>query len=262
MVALTTRIRPPLRQRNCCDAQAPCYTIRIEMLLLAVVQWLLLIILGVIFLFIAEICVTLLLAFLGRANEKFESALVFALIFCFAGGYVAGHAGIPAGLRIDFAKPLSLSSFVIVAMLALALVFADEISDKQHRPLRGFTNRLNGWQRLWAAVALALLVPTVIICAIAVPSEDQSVIRDLQNPVCRQADVPLSAQYDQPCYDLVLFNKYNPAVRSVEQYRTAIDQKAARVTGTALLIWALLATLIYAFGTGIAWVRVGFKDAA
>lgn len=231
------------------------------MLIWAVVQWLLLVAFAVIFMFIAEIGLAVVLALLGRASDKFESAIAFALILCTAAGYVAGRAGVPAIFRLNWGKPLSLPWFVVAAFLVTAIAFAAEISGKERRTTRGFTTQLNGWQRLWVAMAVVLLVPAILVVANATRSEDEAVVQDLQNPRCRDASALAAASYHEPCNGLAIFNNVNTPVKDVEQYRAAIDRERAKVAGGAFLTWCAICTILYTAGVGIAWIRAGFRRA-
>lgn len=226
------------------------------------IQWIVLVVFAVIFAFVADIGLAIILAFLGRASEKFENALTFGLLLFFLSGYVAGQAGVPPGFRLNFANPVSPSWFVVIAVLVFAVLFAVEITGKQHRPLRGFAEKLNGWQRLWAATAVALFIPTILVAIMAMGSESEGVLRDLENPTCHSPQARLAAQYHDPCYELALFNNYNAPVQTIEEYRNFIDQKRARVVLISLLVWLTLSSAIYASGVGIAWIRAGFKPAS
>lgn len=227
-------------------------------------EWLLLIVGSLVGLFIVHIGVSIMFDLMGRASESFENALAFALAACLVIGYCVGRAGFLSHLDVNWGEPLSAGWVSIVIALIITGALAEEISGREHRAelLQVIAVPLTGWQRLWIAVAVVLLIPAMGAAITLRPVASESVLRDLRNPVCQEAGVVSGAAYGEPCFALRSFNEENRRVATEQEYVRTIDRQRFQTIAWCLVAWLIIIASLYVSGLTLRWIGAGFRKSA
>jgi hypothetical protein len=156
--------------------------------------------------------------------------------------------------------------------------------------------RLNGWQRVFVVLSVTWLIPTAWIVADDFPTHSkvrekaqQTTIEALRNRQQEQEKIDSSCKNiggeDMVSYGRCLSFHNGTQGLSIDETRSVIQsknskfwsditevqdrifaedlaqlpQEQVRAIWTGFLLWALPLLAIYAFGLGVAWIRLGFR---
>ena len=150
--------------------------------------------------------------------------------------------------------------------------------------LKAWLQAANGWRRLWFVLStLGLLYCTLINPFVLNRQNDLShyqymwaVEKEFQNPECRLYAIKPLAELTQPeyndsegregCYHLYNYRRnhnenkvpYTPE-ELASDFSKAIWGEILMLSGIGIVVAVVLSTLVYFFGTVVAWVRAGFR---
>ena len=133
---------------------------------------------------------------------------------------------------------------------------------------------LNGWRRLWLAVAGFTLFLAILLAfsnATKRGATDNKLVAAFENPNCdyirtlpKGFELEDEPEYGTDCYSLYVENRYaSTPMRSAVEYqaKVASEYTEGLLTwlGVSLAIWVVGITLLYGAGATAAWVRRGFQ---
>ncbi len=135
-------------------------------------------------------------------------------------------------------------------------------------------NKLNGWQRLWVVVSLALGIVSVFYAYVSFPREPVEFIPNDPPEECMKIIDNLKESGKKNIFlddPLGLLGKEQLSrvwYEEIPEYKACVDivsrsaEKTHWVTSVVKLggVWLATITFIYGAGFSVAWVRKGFRQ--
>ena len=130
---------------------------------------------------------------------------------------------------------------------------------------RAFLERLNGWQRLWAVVAIAWLPATVWIAAEDFPNEQDRPTYESAYFERQKWNKTLSDFYSRKSPEQQSPEQKSQDIwRSVEEANRQIDKEMQSAqlaaVGKAMALWLGPMVALYLLGIAAGWIRRGFHS--